>query len=134
MGPSVPLRVGLSWLATQTTRTGSIDPMALVTFMDFLPTPVEARQALIAESPCPAGNPVTDNMLAGLAETLADESGLPTPAWCVEVEPLPEPLPMEGTPQMLAEQRETALPRFRARGITMPRGSLFRDRPAMDAR
>lgn len=134
MGPSVPLRVGLSWLATQTTRTGSIDPMALVTFMDFLPTPVEARQALIAESPCPAGNPVTDNMLAGLAETLADESGLPTPAWCAGVEPLPEPLPMEGTPQMLAEQRETALPRFRARGITMPRGSLFRDRPATDAR
>lgn len=128
------LRYDLSWLAAQTEPSGEINPLALATFMDYLPTSSQTRQALISAAPAPTGNAVTDNMLAGLAETIADEAGLPTPAWCATVPPLQEALPIDGTPRMLAKQRAAALLRFLDRGITMPRTSLFRSRPPMDAR
>lgn len=124
----------LRWLAAQSDASGTLSPQALATFMDYLPTAPGDRQALLATAPPPTGSQKTDNLLAGVAETIADETGFPVPDWCAGVAPLAEPVPVEGTPRMIARQRGTALPRLLARGVTMPRASLFRDRPAMDAR
>lgn len=124
----------LRWLASQADSDGVISPLALATFMDCLPTPTEARRLLLSRAPTPTGSPVADNLLAGLAETISDESQLPAPGWCERVPPLADPLPVEGTPRMQQKAQEDALPRFLVRGITMPRTSLFRNRPAADAR
>lgn len=124
----------LCWLVTQTDASGSLSPLALATFMDHLPSSVETRQALLSIAPTPTGDAETDNVLAGLAETIADESGFPAPSWCSTIAPLAEPIALEGTPRMQERQRAAALPRFVARGITIPRTSLFRNRPAMDSR
>ncbi|HYI60314.1 MAG TPA: hypothetical protein VEW93_00760 [Acidimicrobiales bacterium] len=79
----------------------------------------------IYRTPWPTGEPVVDALLAAVAEKLADDAGLPRPAWTEAVPSLDEPFrpptaraaPGRGVPAQLA-----------ARGLMIDVESLWRDR------
>ncbi|MHB1211870.1 MAG: hypothetical protein ACYC0W_06360 [Candidatus Nanopelagicales bacterium] len=56
-------------------------------FCDYYRAYPQFLESAIAERPEPSGWPAFDSLIAGLAETLADDAGTPRPAWTVTVEP-----------------------------------------------
>jgi transcriptional regulator with XRE-family HTH domain len=98
--------------------------------LDELELHPERIPEAIYVAPPPAGERIVDNLLAAVAEKLADDSGLPRPSWTDSVTPLEEayrppvarPLTDRETPSQLA-----------ARRLMIDTSSLWRDRRTVDA-
>lgn len=99
---------------------------ALLDTLDLHP---EYRSPATIAEPEPSGSPVMDNLLAGIAETIADLEGYRPPEWTERIEPLGQEWTTPGTPQML-EARKAATPsRLADRQIIVDSESLWRRPP-----
>jgi transcriptional regulator with XRE-family HTH domain len=78
--------------------------------------PTHAQQA-IATPPARTGSPRTDNLLAAIAEIIADLDTVPRPRWTRAVKPLDHPWHTEGTPIMQARSSRNVPPQFAERNI-----------------
>ena len=85
-------------------------------------------EAAIARRPKPSGSSVMDAMLAGIADKLADDAGLPRPSWTRRGRRLPQPWLTPGTPKQRAYQIEHTPPQLRERNVMVDASSLWRDR------
>ncbi len=93
------------------------------TFLDRLALHAENLPEAIYTSPPPSGDQIIDNLLAAIAEKLADDANLPRPSWTKNVEKLATPyrpatarnLAEANIPQQLAE-----------RGLMIDTASLWR--------
>ena len=82
----------------------------------------------IAPAPAPSGSEFVDNLLAGTAEKLADDTGIRRPSWTLRIPPLRTPWRALGTPRMRADHATRTPPQVAARNITLPATSIWRDR------
>lgn len=105
-----------------------IDWTRLRATLDYLALHPEHIPAAIKEAPAPSGSALLDNLLAGIAETLAAEHKTERPAWTSRVPPLPSPWVSPGTPRSQSVARETTPAALAARGIVLSRTSLWRQR------
>jgi hypothetical protein len=101
---------------------GALD--VLVQHPEVLPDALEQR-------PKPSGSAVTDALLAGIGDRLADDALLPRPAWTKRIPRLKAEWSAPGTPTMLAARRAAAPPQLKERGLVMDESSLWRDRASI---
>lgn len=97
---------------------------ALLDTLDLHP---EYRSAATIEQPEISDYPVMNNLLAGIAETIADLEGYRPPQWARQIEPLSQEWSPPGTPRMLEARRAATPPRLATRRIVVDRESLWRD-------
>jgi transcriptional regulator with XRE-family HTH domain len=97
-------------------------------FLDALHAHPEHVGAAIATPPVRSGNDQLDNLLAAIAEKLADDAHTTRPRWCGAIRPLPVPWEPPGTPRMKATARQSAAGQFKARNIWLAEHDLWRDR------
>jgi hypothetical protein len=67
-----------------------------------------------------------DNMLVGIVEKVADDAGMPRPAWAQGVRPLEVPWQWLGTPRIRVAYAATAPRQPAARNVLVPTVSLGR--------
>lgn len=78
-------------------------------------------------SPCPATiDPRALAFLAAVAETIADETGLPTPRWALNAPYLTEPWYVSGTPRMVQDNIDRTPPRLARRNVWFAREAIWR--------
>lgn len=115
-----------AWTSTKTGETRP-DFTRLRSFLDSLAADPDKRWPSVVEAPEPSGSEVMDNLLAGIAETVAETAGHRPPAWTKEIEPLSSPWFMRSTPRKMAA-RQAQTPRCLAeRGLVVDAASLWRD-------
>lgn len=96
--------------------------------LDGLVLHSDGIRAAIAPTPLPSGSPMQDALLAGIADTLADDHGLRRPSWTSAASRfLSTPWETPGTARMQRIAREQTPPQLLARGIIVSRDSLWRD-------
>ena len=83
--------------------------------------------ASIADAPAPTGSAAVDSLMAAIAETIADDYGIPAPGWCAAIPAVDEPWEHPGTPAMRQRSRSAAPPRFAARNIWLARNATWRE-------
>jgi transcriptional regulator with XRE-family HTH domain len=95
------------------------------TFLDRLALHPENLPEAIYTPPPPSGNNVVDNLLAAVAEQLADDANLPRPSWTNNITKLTAPY----RPATARNLPDTAIPeQFAARGLMIDTASLWRPR------
>jgi transcriptional regulator with XRE-family HTH domain len=106
----------------------SVDFTVLRIFIDrLLLEPVLVASA-IADAPPPSGSAFMDNLLAGIAEKLADDAGTARPGWTTRVPPLDHPYEPRGPVRVRERAARTTPDQLRARGLLLERESLWRRR------
>lgn len=95
-------------------------------FLDHLAEHPERRAMAVATRPQPSGSVFMDALLAGIAEKVCDDGGLPRPAWTRRVPALRTCWISPGTPRMQAAARAGTPPQFAARNIVLRVDSLWR--------
>jgi len=113
---------------TPSTAGPKIDWTRLRAFLDGLHAHPEDLDAAIATPPVRSGNAQLDNLLAAIAEKLADDAHTTRPRWCATIPPLTAPWEPPGTPRMKASARRSAPPQFKARNIWLAEHDLWRNR------
>ena len=98
--------------------------------LDQLALHPELVPEAIYAPPPPAGDPIIDALLAAVAEKLADDAGLPRPAWTEGVPSLDEPY---RPPVARAVPGRRIPPQLEARGLMIDTESLWRDTATVDA-
>lgn len=108
-------------------RGASPDWARLRAFVDHLARDPARAAAAIAEPP-PLGRSSTVNaLLAGIADKVADDHGLPRPAWTsAPGRRLRRPWCAPGTPSMRRRAREAAAPQLLAHNVVVAADSLWR--------
>jgi transcriptional regulator with XRE-family HTH domain len=96
--------------------------------LDVLAQHPEMLPDALEPCPEPSGSAVMDALLAGIADKLADDAGLPRPAWTKPIPRLTCEWSAPGTPAMLAARRAATPPQLRERGLVVDESSLWRDR------
>jgi transcriptional regulator with XRE-family HTH domain len=120
-------------LADAWSRGDRPDWTRLRAFLDQLARHPEQKGPAMLRRPAPSGSAVLDTLLAGVAEKISDDAGLPRPTWARAVPPLPEPWATPGTPRM-REAIAAATPRQLARrGLCIDERSLWREPATVDA-
>jgi Predicted transcriptional regulator with C-terminal CBS domains len=123
-------RVALASLSNAWSPSSSgddIDWTRLRATVDYLLQHPDELETGIADPPPRSGSARLDNLLAAVAEKLADEAGLARPRWCATVPVLDQPWCSSGTPRMAASAQASAPEQFRRRGILLSGGELWRD-------
>ena len=87
-----------------------------------------AVPAMCAAPPLATGSLAVDNLIAAMAETLADDVEMPAPWWCRRIPPLAEPWEAPGTPTMRHRWRQSTPPRFAARNVWCASNAIWRER------
>lgn len=105
-----------------------VDWTRLRAFLDYLALHPDRIGGAIRDAPQPSGSALLDNLLAGIAETLADEQSMARPAWTSQVAPLADAWTTPGTPRSQRAARATTPAALAARGLTLARTSLWRER------
>ena len=95
--------------------------------------PSRAGEA-IATAPVRTGDTSFDALLAGIAEKVADDHGLPRPRWARSVPPAPIAWETPGTPDRIRRARDQAPPQLAARNIWLAAGDLWRGGQTSTAR
>ena len=88
----------------------------------------ELTAVAIAKPPARSGSVLIDNLLAAMAEKIADDADIRRPAWTRRVRELRSPWAAPDTPRKRAEHRAQTPPQFAARNITLPASAIWRDR------
>ena len=83
--------------------------------------------AAIADAPR-ACSPLVDNLLAAVAEKLADDAGIQRPKWTRRVPPLGDRWEAPGTPRRRALQAAQTPTQFADRNMVLPASAIWRDR------
>ena len=109
-------------------RGDVIDWTRLRAFLDHLRLHPEDTAGSIRTAPESSGSALLDNLLAGIAETLADEASLPRPDWTGRIPGLRDAWSTPGTPRTREAARVSTPPALASRGLTLARSSLWRDR------
>jgi transcriptional regulator with XRE-family HTH domain len=115
--------------AWSTDRAGQEQPdwTRLRAFVDYLTrNPAFAAVATRAKPPA-SGSAFLDNLLAGVADKVADDASIPRPAWTKRIPPLRETWESIGTPRMRAAAAEKAPRQLAARRILIPATTLWRN-------
>lgn len=123
-------RVALASLSDAWSPTSwgdDIDWTRLRATVDYLLEHPDQLEAGIADPPPRSGSARLDNILAAIAEKLADDTGAARPRWCATVHVLDEPWHSSGTPGMAAAAEAAAPEQLRSRGILLSGGELWRD-------
>ncbi len=108
-------------------RGDIIDWTRLRAFLDHLALHPETTQQALNHPPRRSGSELLDNLLAGIAETQSDETGLSCPAWTHNVPKMSAPWSTPGTPRQITVAQKMTPQRLATRGITLARSSLWRD-------
>lgn len=108
---------GLSLAALAERLHDGIDWTQIRRFADWAEQQPEQAQQAIATPPARTGSLRTDNLLAAIAEIIADLDAAPRPRWARAVKPLDDPWQAEGTPMMQARSSRNIPPQFAARNI-----------------
>jgi transcriptional regulator with XRE-family HTH domain len=128
--PSKSRRLALAALADAVTtgRAGERpDWTRLRALLDHLARNPDQIGAAITPRPHPRSR-LMDALLAGIAEKLADDNGLPRPGWTRTAPKMRPEWVASGTPRMQAEYRRTAPKQLLERGLVIDERSLWRDR------
>lgn len=96
-------------------------------FLDNLLAHPELTAAAIESPPRRTGDAAFDALLAGIAEKLADDAGIPRPRWTRSVPPSPTPWETPGTPARVQRARAQAPAQLAARNIWLAEHDLWRD-------
>ncbi len=109
-------------------RAGEVQPdwTRLRSFVDHLTRRPQDAIAAIAAKPQGSGSDFFDNLLAGMAEKISDDSGVARPAWTRRIRFLIDPWESIGTPRMRAAAATSTPPQFAARKIFIPAATLWR--------
>jgi transcriptional regulator with XRE-family HTH domain len=128
--PSSRPRRALADLASAVTRTPAgerPDWTRLRAFLDYLTMHPEEIPRAITPRPHTSSR-LMDALLAGIAEKLADDGGLPRPGWTRTAPKVKPEWAAPGTPRMREEQRQHAPRQLLDRGLVIDERSLWRDR------
>lgn len=109
------------------TRGDILDWTRLRAFLDYLTLHPDEIATAVGPAPGPSGSELLDNLLAAIAETLADEAGISRPTWTSRVPALQEEWSTPGTARIREAARRSTPPAMSARGLTLARTSLWRD-------
>jgi transcriptional regulator with XRE-family HTH domain len=112
--------------------TGEPDWTRLRSFADQITLHPEWTATAIADAPSP-GSPLMSNLLAAIAEKLADDAKIQRPGWTKQIAPLESPWEAPATPRCCAMNAENTLAQFAARRITLPERTIWRDRDLIPA-
>lgn len=105
---------------------GEPDWTAIRSFADWAEQhPADVLDA-IASPPMRTGSDRIDNLIAGIAETIADVHGVEPPRWCSAVDALGEPWLAPGTAAMRRRHEAHVPPRFAQRGVRLPAATVWR--------
>ena len=96
-------------------------------FLDHLLAHPHLTAEAIETPPHRTGDPAFDALLAGIAEKLADDIGIPRPRWTRSVPPSPTPWEAPGTPSRVQRARAQAPAQLAARNIWLAEHDLWRD-------
>jgi transcriptional regulator with XRE-family HTH domain len=113
---------------SDSTAGAKVNWTRLRAFLDAQHAHPDRLGAAIATPPPRSGNEQLDNLLAAIAEKLADDSGARRPRWCTAIDALRTPWEPPGTPRMKTAARHAAPPQFKARNIWLAEHELWRDR------
>lgn len=102
---------------------------ALLDTLDLHP---EYRSSATIREPDPSGSPVMDNLMAGIAETIADLEGFRPPGWTKRIHPSSEEWAPPGTPRMLEARKATTPQRLADRHLVVDGESLWRHSVSVD--
>jgi transcriptional regulator with XRE-family HTH domain len=95
-------------------------------FLGHLSRHPEQAGSAVRAKPQPSGSPFFDNLLAGIAEKVADDTGTARPAWTKHTPPLAETWESFGTPRMREAAAAAAPSQLYSRNICIPISSLWR--------
>lgn len=126
--PSTAPLASLADAWAPSSRGDIVDWTRLRAWLDEIALHPHETGVVIRTAPAPSGSELLDNLLTGIAETLADEAGLDRPAWTSRVPALAKGWATPGTPRIRAAARASTPPALAARGLTLARTSLWRDR------
>ena len=112
--------------------TGEPDWTRLRSFADQITLHPEWTAAAIADAPSP-GSLLMSNLLAAIAEKLADDAGIQRPGWTKQVAALESQWEAPATPRRRAMNAENTPAQFAARRITLPERAIWRDRELIPA-
>jgi len=126
-GPETPQLAALcdAW-STDLLGEPQPDWTRLRAFLDYLTRHNDLAPGAIRARPAASGSVFFDNLLAGIAEKVADDASKPRPGWTKRVAQLTEPWAADGTPRMIAAAAATTPPQLTARNITLSASSLWR--------
>jgi transcriptional regulator with XRE-family HTH domain len=102
-------------------------------FVDYLFRHPEDAHASILAAPASSGSPLLDNLIAGMAEKIADDNALHRPAWTKRVVALSAPWEGMGTARTRAAARAMTPPQFASRNVFVPAESIWRVRDRVPA-
>ena len=102
-------------------------------FADYLHRHPENSQASIIAAPLPSGSPLLDNLIAGVAEKIADDSALRRPSWTKRIPALGAPWEGAGTARMRAVARANTPPPLASRNVFVAAETIWRTRDHVDA-
>lgn len=123
-GPAIDLLAE----AYQLGATGrKVDWTRLRGFLDQIAAHPESAAAAIDAPPRRSGDAAFDALLAGIAEKVADDAGIPRPRWTKSVPPSPTPWNAPGTPTRIKKARAAAPPQLAARNIWLAAQDLWRN-------
>lgn len=110
-------------------RTGRDQPdwTRLRAFLDYLARRPGVALSAIRSRPAASGSLFMDNLLAGVAEKVADDHDGTPPAWTKRVPPLTDTWEALGTPRMRVTAAAATPAQLAARRILIPAASLWRD-------
>ena len=123
---------GLSDAWRRTARGDTPDWTRLRGTLDVLAQHPEQLPDALEARPKPSGSAVMDALLAGIADKLADDAGLPRPTWAKRTPRLESEWSAPGTPAMLAARRATTPPQLQERGLVLDESSLWRGRASVE--
>ncbi len=109
-------------------RGGTPNWTRLRSFLDYLSSHPQDVGPAITRRPRRSPTVVFDTLLAGIAEKLADDAGLPRPAWTRRVPRLEDVWSEDGTPRMIERWRSETPSQLLERGLVIDAASLWRER------
>ncbi len=114
--------------AWSTDRAGQDQPdwTRLRAFLDHLGRRPDNSARAVRSRPPASGSAFFDNLLAGIAEKVSDDSGTPRPAWTKKIPPLAVTWEGFGTPRMRAAAAAATPPQLACRKVFIPTASLWR--------
>ena len=112
---------------------GEPDWTAIRAFADWADQFPENALDSIASPPMRTGSGRIDNLIAAIAETIADVHGAEPPRWCSAVDGLTDPWLAPGTAAMRKRHEAEGPPRFANRNIRLPLGTVWRSGTAVNA-
>ena len=114
-------------LADLADRSDQPDWTRLRGLVDHLRLHGELIGAAIAAAPRRC-SPLIDNLLAAVAEKLADDAGIQRPKWTTKIQPLEDRWEAPATPRRRADNVAQTPSQFGERNIVLPASAIWRDR------